>query len=104
LVEKGETINKIEHELGISIDLMPSIPKQYKEIEYEYVETSKVIEFVVPSQYSGAKINVYVGRDYLSTVTVGKNGRIRFLKNSEHGRKIIRALEEEADIKLYIED
>jgi len=43
-------------------------------------------------------------RGYLSTVTIGKNGRIKFLKNSELGRMIARALEEGSDIKLYIED
>jgi len=101
---KGETINRIEHELGISIDLMPLKSKEYKEVEYKYIEKSKTIEFVVPSQYSGAKVNVYVGRGYLSTVTIGKNGRIKFLKNSELGRMIVRALEEGSDIKLYIED
>jgi ATPase len=102
--KKGETINRIEHELGISIDLMPLISKKYKEVEYEYIEKSKTIEFVVSSQYSGAKVDVYIGRDYLSTVTIGKNGRIKFLKNSELGRTIIRALEEGSDIKLYIQD
>ncbi|MCL7389827.1 MAG: KH domain-containing protein, partial [Thaumarchaeota archaeon] len=101
---RGETINKIEHELGISIDLMPTISKKYKEVGYEYVEKSKTIEFVIPSQYSGTRVNVYIGRDYLSTVTVGRNGRIKFLKNSELGRMIVRALEEGSDIKLYIED
>jgi len=101
---KGETIDGIEHELGISIDLMPIISKGHKEVEYECVEKSRTIEFIVHSQYSGAKVNVYTGRDYLSTVTIGKNGRIRFLKNSELGRRIVRALEEGSDIKLYIED
>jgi ATPase len=101
---RGETINKIEHELGISIDLMPTISKKYKEVGYEYVEKSKTIEFVIPSQYSGTRVNVYIGRDYLQTVTVGRNGRIKFLKNSELGRMIVKALEEGSDIKLYIED
>lgn len=102
--KRGETISRIEHELGISIDLMPSIPKHQKEIEYEYVETSKTLEFVLQDNYSGARVNVYIGEEYLCTVTVGKNGRIKFFKNSENGRKILRAIREGADIKLYIAD
>lgn len=101
---RGETISRIEQELGISIDLMPSTPTRYKEVEYDHVETSRTIEFIVPSRYSGAKINLYIGGEYLSTVTVGKNGRLRFLKNSEQGRRILAALRGKANIKLYVED
>ncbi|MEM2068714.1 MAG: PINc/VapC family ATPase [Nitrososphaerota archaeon] len=101
---RGETINKIERELGISIELVPSIPKHGEEVEYEYVETGRAVEFIVPGKYSGAKITIYLGREYFSTVTVGKNGRIRFLKNSENGRKIMEAISRDVDIKLYLED
>lgn len=101
---KGETINRIERELRVSIELVPSHPKHNKEVEYEYVETSRAIEFIVSDKYSGEKITIYIGEEYLSTVTVGKNGRIRFLKNSEHGRKIMKAIREDVDIKFYIED
>jgi hypothetical protein len=42
-------------------------------------------------------------RDYLSTATIEKNWRIKFLKSSELGRMIMTALEKGSDIKPYIE-
>ncbi|MEM4466242.1 MAG: PINc/VapC family ATPase [Nitrososphaerota archaeon] len=101
---RGETISRIERDLGVSIDLVPKTPVDRREIPYDIMETGRSIEMIFPEKYSNLKADVYVNGEHLSTVTIGKNGKVRFSKNSELGRKLLSALDSKKNITVYLKE
>ncbi|MEM1769861.1 MAG: PINc/VapC family ATPase, partial [Nitrososphaerota archaeon] len=101
---RGETISRIERDLGVSIDLVPKTPVDRREIPYDIMETGRSIEMIFPEEYSNLKADVYVNGEHLSTVTIGKNGKVRFSKNSELGRKLLSALDSKKNITVYLKE
>lgn len=101
---RGETISRIERDLGVSIGLVPKTPVDRREIPYDIMETGRSIEMIFPEEYSNLKADVYVNGEHLSTVTIGKNGKVRFSKNSELGRKLLSALDSKKNITVYLKE
>ena len=46
-------------------------------------------------------MTLYVDDEYVATLTVGKNGRVRVAKDSEAGRTLISGLAEGRRIRLF---
>ena len=87
----GETIKELEKHLGISIDISPKVATLGKEVTFSDEEKGAYITFTVqamPEQIA----NFYVEDEYLFSATIGKNGQIRVAKDSDVGRKVLRAL------------
>lgn len=103
LGRKGETITRIEKELGISIDVEPKVPALGEEIEYEVSESGKAVELLVDSKLRGETLSIYIDGEYFFSATVGKGGKIRVSRRSEQGRKLLAALSSGKDIRLFRE-
>ena len=82
---------ELEKHLGISIDISPKVATLGKEVTFSDEEKGAYITFTVqamPEQIA----NFYVEDEYLFSATIGKNGQIRVAKDSDVGRKVLRAL------------
>ncbi len=101
---KGETINKLQKELNVSIDVNPKVPSLGREVEFEIHETGNNIALVLENVETGERVNVYVDGEYLFSATVGKKGIIKITKKSEHGRRLINALYTDRDVRVYVSD
>lgn len=104
LGRRGETISRIERELGLSIEVEPRVPALGEEVGFEVSESGKAIELLVDSKLKGESIGVYVGGEYLFSAVVGKGGRIRVSRRSEQGRKLLAALSAGKEVRLFKEE
>lgn len=104
LGRRGETISRIERELGISIDVEPRVPALGREVEFEVSETGRSIELSVSPRLQGARLSLYADGEHLSTLIVGKGGKIKLSKKSEQGRKLLSALIAGKEIRLHLEE
>ena len=103
LGRKGETISRIERELGISIEVEPRIPALGEEVEYDVAESGRSITLLVQPSLKDSKLSVYADGEYLFTVMVGKGGKIKISRKSQQGKKLISALSAGKEVKLFKE-
>jgi len=93
--KEGKNISKLEHQLGIGLDIRPLDKKQQKtqgnEIPYELDETTKYFEFWLDQKMQGKDIDLYVEEDYLATFNVGKKAKIKIKKQNPLGKSIANA-------------
>lgn len=98
---KGENINKIEKELGISIDIVSleeTTREEKQRLGYHVLERGNSILFKIDTP--GKMVDVFIGDNFLFTSTSSKKGEIKVNKKSELGRKLSYALEDKE--KIYI--
>ncbi len=103
LGRRGETISKIEKELGISIEVEPRIPALGEEVDYEVAESGRSITLHVQPSLKDSKLSVYADGEYLFTVMVGKGGKIKISRKSQQGRRLLSALSAGKEVKLFKE-
>ena len=103
LGRKGETIARVEKELGISIDVEPRVPALGEEVEYGVSESGKAVELLVSSKLRGETLSIYIDGEYLFSAMVGKGGKIRVSRRSEQGRKLLAALSSGRDVRVFRE-
>jgi ATPase len=87
----GENIDRIEQELGLSIDVEPRNATVKDEIPVGVDERGNSVVLEIGDQYSGEEVDVYSGEDFLFAATVGKNGDVSLTKQSEVAGKILSA-------------
>lgn len=97
----GKTIKELEERLGISLEVAPFAPTLGKQAHFTNEETGAYLVFSFPPRMSGGIANFYIGQEYLFSATVGKNGQIRVAKDSDIGRKAMRALLRD-DLKAFV--
>ncbi|MDW7978780.1 MAG: HAD-IA family hydrolase [Candidatus Caldarchaeum sp.] len=95
---RGETINRLEQELGVSLDVEPKTAGE--ELGCEVRESGNTVYLEVGSENAGKRVNVYAGEKYLFSATVGRKGVIAVRKNSENGRALVKALYSEQPVKV----
>lgn len=97
---KGANIQKIEKDLGISIDVetLDTSREEKKRIGYHVTERGNNIIFKIDTP--GKTVDVFIEETFLFTSTASKKGEIKLSKKSELGRKLSYALEDKE--KIYI--
>ncbi len=104
--KQGSNIERIEKEIGISIDIeeLKETKEEEKEENNELEFNSKIkgnnIVFYLNAKYQYKDIKIYIDDDYLLTVKVGKAGTISISKKNKIGRIIDNALRMGEKIKL----
>ena len=99
--KKGKTIKELEDKLGISIEVSPKITTLGKEVGFEKEETGAYLVFTFPDYVKGKIVNLYSGKDYVFSATVGKNRQIRIAKDSDTGKSVLRALIKN-ELKIFV--
>jgi ATPase len=101
---KGETISRLEKELGVSIDVMPHVVSLGREIEFNVKESGATVNIEVGEEYAGRRVNIYVDNEYLFSATVGRKGVIAVRKKSDHGKTIIKYISAGKALKIILAD
>ena len=88
--KQGVMIEKIEKELGISIDVreLKDFTEKKKDIHYEINETGNSLIFTFSKNFINNFVSIYIGNELLFSATVGKKAEIKVNKKSEVGRKL----------------
>ena len=102
--KQGKTIEKIEKELGISIDVreLKDFSQKKKDISYEINETGNSIIFKFAKSFINNLVSIYVENEHLFSATIGKKAEIKVNKRSEMGRKIIYAINKNQNIYVRL--
>ncbi len=100
--KEGKMIKSLEERLGISIDIQPLVETMGKEIKFDIAETGAYIVLAFDKRFSGKNANIYLENDYLFTATIGNSGQIRVNKDSDLGRKILRAVSNKRLVSVFI--
>ena len=100
----GEMINKIEQNLGISIDVeeIGEIKKNKKEIRYDIEEKHAFLSFYVNKEYSGSMADISVDEKYLFSATIGKKGEIRVHKKSQLANDLLNSFKNKKHVSISI--
>jgi ATPase len=101
---KGETISRLEKELGVSIDVMPHVVSLGREIEFNVKENGATVNIEVGEEYAGQRVNIYVDNEYLFSATVGRKGVIAVRKKSDHGKTIVKYISAGKALKIILAD
>lgn len=89
---QGKEIEKIEKELGLSIDIRELKEKREgKEAEFE-VEVRKNILFYLDNNLSDKEIDVYSGEEFLISTRSSKKAMVKVNPRSDVGKKILGAV------------
>ena len=99
--KQGKTINQIEEDLGMSIDVQElgsgnkgkyEEAKKQEEVPYELNTKKNSILFDLGIKMQHRDINVYIGDNLLLTAKAGKTGIIKIKKSNNIGRLIMDAI------------
>ena len=107
--KQGKNIEKIEQELGISIDVRElgstanapeTKTKKQNEIPYEIgtKKNSILLDLGINMQYKD--VDVYIGSGFILTAKAGKTGLIKIKKSNNIGRVIMKAMDAGEKIRL----
>lgn len=100
----GSTINELEKNLGVHIDVEPRDDISEKDEWFEMSESGNNVILEVDESKSGMSADVYVMDRHLISTRVGKRGRIIIAKRSSAGKRIINAIMSKDNIKIVTRD
>jgi ATPase len=100
--KQGKTIEEIENQLGIGIDVQPLEQSHStgEEIQFDTRITKKAVQFILGSTYRNKDINIYVDDDLLLSAKVGKAGIINVHKNNKIGKILTNAINMGDKVKI----
>lgn len=104
---QGKNIDMLEEKLGISIDVQElgkpeKAVDSEKTITFDAEITKKKVVMHVDPLYSGKNVNVFIEKDYLLTVNVGKDGLIKINRKNKIGQLITDAINTREKITLVV--
>ncbi len=85
----------------VRLKLRPVPPSLGRELEFTVTESGNSIVIHLRGVEAGRQVTLYVDDEYVATLTVGKNGRVRVAKDSEAGRTLISGLAEGRRVRLF---
>jgi len=94
--KEGSNIERIENNLGISIDIRELKP-QGRHADFTIQEDKKHITFYT---HPGITAEVYVDSKHLTTAISSKKGEIKVHKKSSLGREILKAISKQREIEI----
>jgi ATPase len=100
--KQGSNIERLEKNLGISIDVRELDEKKEKQqdIGFETRIGKKAIQFILSGKFKNKDVDIYVNDDYLLSAKVGSSGVIKVKKNNKIGRILIDAVNVGEKIKI----
>lgn len=100
----GSTINDLEKNLGVHIDVEPRTESSENGEWFEMSESGNNVILEVDENRTGMNADVYVMDRHLTSTRVGKRGRIIIARRSSAGKRIINAIMSKEDIKIVTRD
>jgi len=98
----GATINELEKELGVHIDVEAKEGSTGGSERFEMSESGNNLILEVDSENTGMEADVYVNDKHLLSTRVGKRGKIIISKKSSSGKRIISAVMSKNDIRVAV--
>jgi ATPase len=101
----GKNIQRLEEELGISLEIKEHSKKTKTEeagktVPFDMLMKGKNIMFTVPAGFAGKDISLYLGAEYAATFNVGRDGSVNVKKTSALGKAILDAYHGGARLKF----
>jgi len=101
--KEGKNIKQMEQEIGLSIDIEPSVKSLGKAVrDFKVSETGAYLVVRFKNKISGENVSIYIEDEYLFSATVGRKGEMKVSKDSDIGRSLIKALTGRSEIKVFI--
>lgn len=100
----GSTINELEKNLGVHIDVEPKTTHGRRGEWFDMSESGNNFILEVEEEKSGMDADVYVQDRHVLTARVGKRGKITIPKRSSPGKRLINAVMSKEDIKIVVHD
>jgi ATPase len=98
----GSTINELEKNLGVHIDVEPKVHSFGNEANFELSESGNSLVLELDNGKTGMYADIYVKNQYLLSAHVGKKGKIKISKRSDSGKRLISAAMAKHDIKVLV--
>jgi ATPase len=98
---RGETIKRLEEELGIRLDVELLTPTMGEEVQFKVVESGKTVDMLFDENIIGKTVNIYVDGEHILTAIVGKKGKVKVSKHSSSGKALMSALATGKKIKAF---
>lgn len=99
---EGKTIKKLEEMLGLSIDVEPKTPSLGKEVEFYISESGNSLVFKFLEDVKQKNVKFYIDNEFLFSANVGKDNTIRLSKDSEFGKRILKAIVKKEKIRAFV--
>lgn len=87
----GSRIEELETTIGMHISVEPILDTLKHEIEYKVSESGGYISINLPKMYIEANVDIYKGKEYLFSATVGKKSIVKVKKKSDVGKKVMQS-------------
>ena len=104
----GSNINDLEKRLNIHIDVEEKEYSPYSSsndtLLFSFAETKTALILTVDKEYTYAHADIFVKDNYVTSVRIGKKGRIKIPKRSEDAKTLLDLASSQKDIKILIKD
>lgn len=100
----GSTINDLEKDLGVHIDVEPKEGTSGKSEWFELSESGNNLILEVDNNKTGMSVDIYVKDKLVMSSYVGKKGRIILSKKSDAGKRIMKAAMSKEDLRIIPRD
>jgi ATPase len=98
----GSTINELEEELGVHIDVEVKTPTLGKEVPFEVSESGSAITLLVDEEVIGRSVDLYIDDEYIMSSQVGKKARVKIDKRSEAGKQVFNAVVSGQEMRMFL--
>jgi len=100
----GATINDLEKDLGVHIDVEPKEGSSGKGEWFELSESGNNLILEVDDTKTGMSVDIYVKDKLVMSSYVGKRGRIIVSKKSDVGKRVMKAAMSKEDLRIVVRD
>ncbi len=87
----GKKISELEKTIGMHISVEPILDTLKHEIDYKVTESGGYVSINVPKTHIGSNVDIYKGKEYLFSATIGKKASVKVKKKCEPGTKVLQA-------------
>ncbi|MDD1668675.1 MAG: PINc/VapC family ATPase [Methanomicrobiales archaeon] len=103
----GKNVSGIVNKLSVGIDIRPRTelekPASEEEVQLEggfRIRTDRKQLSIVATEHRGKIVDLFAGKEYLFTATVGEDGEIRLARNSTIAQEMMRRLSNRESIRV----
>ena len=103
----GKNVSGIVNKLSVGIDIRPRSelekPASEEEVQLEggfRIRTDRKQLSIVATEHRGKIVDLFAGKEYLFTATVGEDGEIRLARNSTIAQEMMRRLSNKESIRV----
>src|SRR5438445_9244112 len=100
----GSTINDLEKDLGVHIDVEPKEGTTGKSEWFELSESGNNLILEVDNNKTGMSVDIDIKDKLVMSAYVGKKGRIILSKKSDAGKRIMKAAMSKEDLRIILRD